>query len=351
MRLFVLILALLVTGRAAAQGEINVLTDLLSPFPPGCVGLSLPQAPSSGDNLLWDEVEKAPSIGSSVANADVRVQIWRVGCADEGFSVVMVRLTNLSEEEVLIPQIFVDTEIKDGLLWHDAQLITTPAVGNISAAGSIMPETGRTFMVGVDPLSLFDNETVFSPDDYNAEFLLELFWGAYSPGVSNPDLFPIAPYNPALDPPQFDPPLLHGRMDGAYIFENKPAAGLFLNVGEQVSEVDGEFVDTNFVFAAFFTYLDGEPYWLVGSTGPQTPGLDVVTIPMISQRGGDFFTNPASYTDDDLTVESVGTLTIEALDCNNLLLDYDFSDIGIGVGQLEAQRLIRVAGYDCNPWN
>src|SRR6056297_683592 len=158
MRLPAFLFALMVAGHASATGEINVLTDLYSPFPPGCVGLELPTGPASDANVMWDTVEQAPIIGSTVASADVRVQIWRVGCADDGFSVLMVRLTNQSQDEVLVPQIFVDTEIKDGLLWHDAQLITTPAVGNISAAGSIMPATGRTFMLGVDPLSLFDNE-------------------------------------------------------------------------------------------------------------------------------------------------------------------------------------------------
>jgi hypothetical protein len=352
MRGIILLLTLMLTGNASAQGEINVLTDLFSPFPPGCVGLNLPVAPSSADNLLYDETVRAPSIGSATANSDVRVQIWRLGCADDGFSVVMVRLSNQSDNEVLIPRVFVDTSIKQGLLWNDAQLITSPAVGNISASGGILPEAGRTFMLALDPLSLFDEETLFTVDDYNSEFFLELFWGAYAPipASANPELFVIAEYNPALDPPQFPTPLLHGRMNGAYVFEGKPSAGLFLNIGEQVTNTADGPEERNFVFVAFFTYLGGEPYWLVGSPGPQDPGINEVTIPMISVRGGDFFTNPASYTDADLDVESVGTLGIEVIDCNNLQLDYNFNGIGVGQGQIQAQRLIRVAGYDCNPW-
>ncbi len=349
MRLFVLILALLVTGKATATGEINVLTDLLSPFPPGCVALDLPTQPTPGENELWDEVVQAPAVGSNTANSNVRIQIWRVGCADSGFSVVMVRLQNLSEQLVLIPQVFAEAGQSE-LPFHEAQLISQPAVGNIGAAGNVMPFSGQTFMLAVDPVSV-DAETFFSPQDYNEEFTLEFFWGGFASEVTLGELFPIASYTPALDPLQFDPPLLHGRMNGAYIFGDKPSAGLFLNVGEQLSEIDGELVDTNFVFAAFFTYLDGEPYWMVGSTGPQDPGLGTITIDMVSLRGGDFFTNPPSYTDADLDAEVVGRLTIEALDCNNLLLDYDFGNIGVGSGSLEAQRLIRVAGYDCNPWN
>ncbi len=343
MRLATLLLGLLIACNASATGEINVLTDLYSPFPPGCVGLELPIAPSSADNVMWDTVENAPIIGSNIASADVRVQIWRVGCADDGYSVVMVRLTNQSQDEVLIPQIFVDTEVKDGLLWHDAQLITNPAVGNISAAGSVMPAAGRTFMLGVEPLSLFDDETVFTPADYNNEFFLELFWGWYSSGVENPQLFPIDSYRAALDPPQFAFPRLHGRMSGSYTVPGKEATGLFLNVAELAD-------DNNFVFAVFFTYLDGAPVWVVGNTPGIEPGPDIVTLDMQLIEGGRFFTDPASFTDADTVRESIGELQIEVLDCNTLLLNYDFADSGLGVGSLTVNRLARIAGYDCNPW-
>lgn len=350
MRLPTLLLALLFFGNAHATGEINVLTDLYSPFPPGCVGLELPTGPASDENEMWDTVEQAPIIGSNVASADVRVQIWRVGCPDDGFSVVMVRLTNQSQDEVLVPQIFVDTEIKDGLLWHDAQLITTPAVGNISAAGTIMPSTGRTFMLGVEPLSLFDNETLFTTADYNGEFFLELFWGAYSPNVTNPELFPIFPYDAALDPTQFTFPILHGRMSGSYTVPGKAATGLFLNVAEtQVDTPEGP-VDANFFFAVFFTYLDGAPVWVVGNTPGIEPGPDLVTLDMQLIEGGRFFTDPASFTDADTVRQSIGELQIEVIDCNTLLLNYDFADSGLGVGSLTVNRLARVAGYDCNPW-
>ena len=337
--------ALLLTGKASATGEINVLTDLLSPFPPGCIALSLPEGPASADNLLWDEIVPAPGIGSSSLDADVRVQIWRVGCADEGFSVVMVRLDKVfGERPVLIPQVFVEAGEVD-LPFHEAQLITTPAVGNIGASGNVLVEDGQTFMLAADPISI-DGITEFFFEDYNDLFTLELFWGGYSPGVApNGELFPIAAYEPAFDPPQFETPLLHGRMTGAYIFDDKPSAGLFLNVGENIT---GQ--DDNFIFAAFFSYLNGEPFWTVGSPGPLDPGIGTVTFPMQTYTGGDLFTNPPSYRQEDLTEIPVGTLTIEVIDCNTLQLDYDFRPIGAGIGSLPARRLIRIAGYDCNPW-
>lgn len=350
MRALILLTALLVAGKASATGEINVLTDLFSPFPPGCVALSLPTAPASPANELFDEVVRAPGVGSSTRDADIRVQIWRVGCADDGFSVVMVRLQKLSgPRPVLVPQVFVDAGQVE-VPFHEGQLITFPAVGNLGAAGNVIPEAGQTFMLAVDPLAI-DGATDFLPADYNALFTLELFWGGFSPGAAPVgELFPIAAYEPAIDPPQFSAPLLHGRMNGAYVFEGNANAGLFLNIGEQLSEVNGELVDTNFVFAAFFSYRNGAPFWTVGGTGPQAPGISSVTMNMVAHTGGEFLSSVPRYSPGDIVDEAIGTLSLSVVDCNTLRVDYDFRASGLGQDTLTAIRAVRVAGYDCNPW-
>jgi len=350
MRVLVLVLALMIAGKAAATGEINVLTDLFSPFPPGCVALSLPSEPVSADNELFDEVISAPGIGSVSRDASIRVQIWRVGCADEGFSMVMVRLQKLGgPRPVLVPQVFVDAGQVE-VPFHEAQLITFPAVGNVGAAGNVITESGQTFMLAADPIAI-DGQTEFLPADYNDVFTLELFWGGFAPNaVPLGELFPIAAYEPALDPPQFATPLLHGRMNGSYIFAGNPSAGLFLNVGEQLSETDGGLIETNFIFAAFFSYRDGAPFWTVGGTGPRAPGIGSVTMNMVAYQGGEFISSLPRYSEADLNEESIGTLSLEVVDCNTLQVSYDFRASGMGQDSLQADRLIRVAGYDCNPW-
>jgi hypothetical protein len=196
MRRFALILILLVAGRASATGEINVLTDLYSPFPPGCVALSLPTAPASSSNQLYDETVWVPSIGSAFKDARVRIRIWRMGCHDAGYSIVMVRLNKVSgSNPVLIPQVFADVGSVNEP-WHQAQLIRHPAVGNIGASGNVITESGTTFMLGVDPISI-DGLTDFFPEDYNDLFTLEFFWGAYAPNrLDRRELF----RHPALRP-------------------------------------------------------------------------------------------------------------------------------------------------------
>lgn len=345
MRILALVLMLLLAGRASATGEINVLTDLYSPFPPGCIALSLPESPASAANTLYDEDIWAPGINSGFKDARVRVQIWRVGCHDFGYSVVMVRLTKISgPNPVLVPQLFADVGSVDEP-WHQAQLIRHPAVGNVGASGNVISEFGTTYMLGVDPISV-DGLTDFFPEDYNDLFTLELFWGGYAPNVAPVgELFDILPYDPSLDPTQFEVQLLHGRMSGQYEFDGIPYSGLQLQVNERLD-------DTNYIFATLYTYLEGQPFWLVGNTQAQAPGFPWVELNMLRVTGGQFFgLGPGQFSEADAQIDQVGTLLIEALDCNTVLVGYDFSQIGLGTGVIEGHRgEFNVAGYTCNPW-
>jgi hypothetical protein len=347
MRYLLFALTFVLVGHASATGEINVLTDLKSPFPPGCVAVSLPQDAASDQNELVNRVLSIPSVVSGQAAAQVRVKIWRVGCHDEGYSVVMVRLKKLSGGTVLVPRVFAEAgevEVPD----HVAQLIRHPAVGDVGATGNVISEAGITYMLGVDPFSL-DGETTFTPADYNDVFSLELYWGDYAPGADpNFRRFTILDYAPELDPTQSQYPALHGRMSGQYTVDGLPYSGVVLQVGEQYNP-DGP--DTNNITAIFFTYIDGNPFWVLGAATDLQPGVDIVTFDMLELYGGEFLTsNPGSYDRDDVDIYSIGTMTVEALDCNTLLVGYNFSEGGLGTGQFEADRLLRMAGYDCNPW-
>lgn len=345
MRRLLLLVLLLVSGKSFATGEINVLTDLNSPFPPGCIALWLPEGPSSTDNMLYNQTVNAPTTGSTTLDARVRVTVWRVGCHDPGHSVVMVHMRKLSGDgDVLVPEVWADAGIVD-VAWHRSQLIGSPAVGNIGATGNYITPQGRTWMLAVDPFSV-DDETRFDLDDYNDLFTLELTWFPFAPQAAiDSVLIDIDAYVPQFDPPQFEYPPLHGRMSGQYTIEGIPASGLVLHIGEQSD-------DTNYAFALFFTYIDGEPAWVAGNTGGMEPGFDLVDLDMQYLVGGEFFGfGPDLFDDADIERIPIGWMSIEALDCNTLLLGYDFTEAGLGSGVAEADRLVRVAGYDCNPWD
>lgn len=333
----------LAAGGLSAQ-EINVLTDLGTPFPAGCVSVALPEGPVDQENTLVDDFWAVPIVGNDNPSGEVRVTIWRVGCADEGYSVVMVRLENTSDDvnaEVLVPQIYAeagDVAVPD----HQAQLISRPAPGNVGASANTIPRDGMTYMLVVEPNPL-SGDSFFSYPEYNDFFSLELYWGAYT-GFDQFISLDIPEYFPPDDPPQSDPPILNGRYSGQYIVEGLPRQGLVLQVAETE---DGE----NYYFAIFFTYINGDPHWVGGNTLADTPGQNSVTIDMYDLEGGQFVTAiPGSYGPGDVTQSLVGSITLEAEDCNTLIGDYNFNPGGFGTGSITFERLIRIAGYDCNQW-
>ncbi len=342
-------LLLLFAGHAHSTGEINVLTDLMSPFPPGCIAVALPEGPGDSD-LLIDADVLAPSVGSTSLDSVVRIKAWRVGCHDEDYSIVMVRLQTLSRPEdsfVLVPQVWADAGmVSDDLPYHAGQLIRHPAVGEVSAAGDgAISDNGTTFMLGVDPISI-DGVTDFLPEDYNEIFTLEFYWGDFAPDIApNGEVFFVDAYIPAFDPPQTNTQLLHGRMSGGYGFDGIPNTGMHLSVGERAD-------DTNFISIIFFTYLDGMPFWLIGNA-PNLPEMapGAIEVDMFLVTGGEFIgLGPDTFTGADIDAEVVGSVFVDPLDCNNLLVGHDFDGLGLDSGVLEAFRQINLAGYTCNPW-
>lgn len=333
-------------GNARAQlGEMNLLTDLGTPFPPGCLSISLPQQPRRQDSLLVDQTLNVPSVNSTVRDASVRVRIWRVACADEGFSAVLVRMRQLGDPDeeppVVVPRVFAEAGQVDTPL-HVAHLQQLPAAGIVGATGDIIsPTTGITWLLAVELLPVAGSSE-FLPQDYNETFTLELNWGSFSVAQPEAFVFVLDRFEPSLDLPQFDQPVLNGRFSGQWVRPGAPRQALVLQIAEEV--------DTNFVFAIFFTYLDGQPIWVTGNTGkaPAEPGdisMDVVTL-----ENGAFFTDANQPAPEDVQQTIAGNIRIEVLDCNRLRLHYDFTPLGKGSGNVELERLIRIAGYDCNPW-
>lgn len=328
-------------GTQAQLGEINLLTDLGTPFPPGCLSIDLPEQPRSEDSLLVDTNVAAPSVNSNSRDGSVRVRIWRVACDDDEFSVVLVRMTqNGGANPIVVPTVFADAGDVE-LPFHEAQLLLLPGAGNVGATGGIITEQGTTWMLGVDPISI-DGATNFLPEDYNATFTLEFNWGSFATAQPEGTRFVLDQFAPEIDLPQFDQPVLNGRYSGQWVLAGAPRQGLVLQIAE--------LIDENFVFAIFFTYLDGQPIWVVGNSSPALTQPGPVAIQMSTLENGEFISDPNQPTAEQVLVASAGSIQIEVIDCNRIRVNYDFSPLGKGTGSMELDRLVRIAGYDCNPW-
>jgi len=97
------------------------------------------------------------------------------------------------------------------------------------------------------------------------------------------------------------------------------------------------------VFFSQYTFDAGSrPMWLVGDATFE-PGASRVTFPVFRVSGGQFRGDRLA------TRERVGQVTLTSRSCNNLAFRYDYSRIGLGVGNRRLQRLysLETAGYDC----
>ena len=239
----IILLACAAVGTQAQTGELNLLTDLGTPFPPGCLSIDLPEQPRSQDSLLVDTDVSAPTVNSSSLDGSFELQIWRVACDDEDFSVVLVRMRqNGGANPIVVPQVFADAGDVD-LPFHEAQLLLLPGAGNVGATGGIISDQGTTWMLAVDPFSI-DGTTTFLPDDYNATFTVEFNWGSFATASTEGRRFVLDQFEPTLDLPQFDAPVLNGRYSGQWVREGAERQGLVLQIAERV---DQNFVSQNFV--------------------------------------------------------------------------------------------------------
>lgn len=325
----------------AQPASLNFLTDLETPFPPGCLSTELPTQPGEGQRLLVSEHVDVPAVHSDTRNATVHIGVWRVACADDGFSVVLVRLRQVAgDAPVLVPEVLVNTSNFGVLPYHEGRLLALPGSGPVSASGGAVSTIGDTWLLAVNPVSV-DGTREFLPGDYNREFTLSLTWWPYASDPSNL-FFRIAAFDPVMDLPQFQQPVLNGRYSGQWVLRGAPRQGLVLTVAEHG--------DRNYVFAILFTYIEGQPYWLAGNTAPAAARPGPVSIQMSALEDGAFIADPLQPAPGEVRTLPAGRIEIEAIDCNRIRVSYDFSPLKPMAGVLEMDRLVRVAGYDCNPW-
>jgi len=267
----------------------------------------------------------------------VRVRAWRIGCHEPNASAIILNFALASGSTAIrYPEVKLLTPDLEN---HPAGLFHFARTGFYLAGGaSLTPMTDQTLPTLIDGVSLvvdIDDQTI-SKQQYNDDVLLQLDWP--SGQVTEVD---VPRLDAARDTPQFPFPVLNGRYTGQWIVQGLPRQGMTLQIGEMPPQ-------RNFVFLTMFTYLNGEPVWVIGNTDFPI-GSHIVTVNMWLLHGGGFFTDPLnSYEREDVLQEKLGTMTLRARHCNVLTAEIDFSESGLGIVSRRFERLIRIAGYDCD---
>ena len=305
-----------------------------SVIPYGCLKVvpSVRSAPPSGTFF-----DSQVLVADNGATGLVRIRAWRIGCHEPNASAIVVNFDLGSGSPVIrYPEVSLvtpDFEIRPAGLFAFAR------TGFYDSRGaSLEPMNDQLLPTLVEGFSFVvdtDSDAI-AKQQYNDALELRLRWPS-GPSIA----IDVHEFDPALDPPQFTNPPLHGRYTGQWIVEGLPRQGLVLQVGELPP-------DRNFLFLTMFTYLDGAPTWVVGNVDFPV-GTASVTVNMWRLEGGEFFTEPlGSYAREDVIQERLGTMTISARHCNVIDAEIDFSESGFGVVSRRFERLIRIAGYDCD---
>jgi len=323
------------------QGSAQVLNrDLPNSFtypsviPYGCLKVvpsvrSAPPAETFFDSQVL--------VADNGVTALVRVRAWRIGCHEPNASAIMLNFDlGSGSPAIRYPEVRLVTP---DLQTRPAGLFAFARSGFYDSRGASLEPMNDQFLPTLVEGSSFVVDTdaeAISKQQYNQSLTLRLGW----PSGLSVDI-DVPAFDPALDPPQFTNPPLHGRYSGQWVVEGLPRQGLVLQVGELPP-------DRNFLFLTMFTYLEGVPTWVVGNADFPV-GASAVTVNMWTLDGGRFFTEPLdSYAREDVIQERLGTMTISARHCNVIDADIDFSESGFGVVSRRFERLIRIAGYDCD---
>lgn len=127
---------------------------------------------------------------------------------------------------------------------------------------------------------------------------------------------------------------LSGHHSGLYSDPNRDGEGINLSVAE--------FADRWAVTVTWFTYLDGEQMWLVGSADFE-PGADEISVDLYVTSGAEFGDD---FNADDVIVSYWGSVTLRIPECGSLDADYESAD-GMESGSVNLQQLVPIGQLTC----
>jgi hypothetical protein len=92
----------------------------------------------------------------------------------------------------------------------------------------------------------------------------------------------------------------------------------------------------------FYGYENGEQLWLIGS-GSGIEG-NTATVDVIRTSGADWGN---AFNPDDVTLDTVGTMSFEFNDCNSASVTFTPGDTSLSAFSTDMVRLTNIAGQDC----
>lgn len=282
-------------------------------------------------------VDERITVFDAAGSGIVRIRAWRIGCHEPNASAIVLNfLLEAGSDAIPYPRVRLvtpDSQRRVAGLFHFGRTAYYRAEGV-----ALTPMVDQDLPTAIEGITMIvdADEVAISKVDYNDDLLVELDW----PSAQFLQLA-IPAYDEDRDLPQFVAPVFNGRYTGHWIVQGLPRQGMALQIAELPP-------DRNFVFVTFYTYMDGVPVWVVGNADFAI-GAAVVVVDLWMLDGGEFITeHPGSYAREDVVQERLGTITLRPRQCNIIDSEIDFAVSGLGTVNRRFERLIRIAGYDCD---
>jgi choice-of-anchor B domain-containing protein len=125
---------------------------------------------------------------------------------------------------------------------------------------------------------------------------------------------------------------INGRLSGMWVSEGLNDQGISILVGENDAGP--------YLFFSWYSYLDGEPFWLVGNKAFEY-GEDELSIPTYRLNGLEFVNPNGDHAEEQI----IGTVEIHVHNCNDMHFEYNLD--GLGSQTLELQHLAANQGREC----
>lgn len=336
-----------------------------TPYPPGCITLPLRQLDLYGENvaMVFDEVlqldipRNAKNTNPSDWYAPVRTRIYRVACAEPNRSAILVEFSLVRDADLAFASQIAVPDLYGGLPMHSYpfqlkpepnlhgqtvknQALTHRTFGDYTGGWGDAGSFTWRFVLDGNPMGSFWGG--WDVDYYNSSF--DLFIYRDSGQGQSEHLLKMPATEDVLSANARLP--LNGRLSGNWIEHGTTDQGFLLSISTPVPPTVSSDHPENaelLVFLAWYTFApNGEMLWLTASAlAPQ--GSDSVELEFVRVADGQFMgTRSASRT-------VAGSGRLQARNCDNLLLDYDLSALGLGRGRLEMSRVfaLEIAGYYC----
>jgi hypothetical protein len=318
----------------AAFGAENFVTHATTPYPPACVStadLGEVGTPSNTRITFLNQLVGLTAYPNTSETANVEMTIIRRGCKDPDRGVLMVTANLINGgESFFLPRFFAEI----GGTRYPLRLTNEPNSFEQKQGGSLKSTGPEEYILdGVAESEIATTDRIISVDQYNGAFKLILQDG-FDPSTEFE--LEVTAYTGFQVPRNFP---LNGRLSGNWVVKDVPDQGFVIAFNEFINQ-DGV---QNFIFFSWYTYnTDGSTLWLTAGAFHDIAN-DSVELDFELVTNGEFLGDKTADR------EVVGSATLTAENCNEMTLDFNLEQLGLGSDSVTLSRIfsLETAGYAC----